>query len=276
MDYRRIIVFLDSGASSDARMDFAIDFATRRNAHVTAVYVAHRPPVPYPAEAGFGSPFAELDRHRDARRTQLEHRFVDAMVRAGLSFDWQSLRPAEAHAAPVLARPFDLAIVGQPDPGDLEFTFARGFPESVVIDSGRPVLMTPHTRTNSASIRRIMVAWNDSREAALAIAGALPLLRGAEIVRVVTVDPDPDSGKRTSLMQASIASWLSRHGVKTEVVQSGPIKELGEWLLTMAHFLQSDLIVAGTYGHSRLREFVLGGVSRTLFRSAPVPVLMSH
>jgi nucleotide-binding universal stress UspA family protein len=277
MDYKSIIVFLDNSERSNARMGFAIEFARRCNAHLRGTHLAYVPPYP-PAPAAYvavrGSGF---DEYLERERSRVECRFIEAARRAGLSFDWTFVQGQVGFDAPVLARSFDLIIAGQVDRSDAEARLSSGVPESLVLGSGRPMLMLPFAGVLSPAMPRVLVAWNGARESARAVADALPLLAAAASVAIVTVAPALDNERPAMLPALDVAQWLSRHGVKAEVMQSGPIEiDVGEWLLSRAADFDAHLIVAGAYGHTRVRELVLGGVTRTLLESAPVPVLMSH
>ena len=170
----------------------------------------------------------------------------------------------------------DLVVVSQVDrEGDsgIEADFA----ERVVMESGRPVLVVPLYGAFSECGRRAMVAWNGRREAARAAFDAVPLLQACEAVRVTWLDPQDALDVPGSLPGAELATALSRHGidVTAEALPTAGIG-VGEALLSHASDLGADLLVMGAYGHSRTREYVFGGATRTIFDSMTVPVLMSH
>jgi nucleotide-binding universal stress UspA family protein len=275
MDYKSIVVFLDSSRRSDARMDFAVDLALRHGAHLSGVYVEFSTLFPAGPDPAAGMLLAKLDEYLAVERSRTERRFAEAARRAGLAYDWSFLRGPDARLAPVRARTCDLAIVGQTDPDDPESKFAAGFPETVVMGAGRPVLFAPYTGPLATDFRRVLVAWDGSREAARAVADALPLLVRATSVAVVSVEAMSDP--RETLPRLDVGGYLSRNGVKAEIqVIPGVEISVGEWLLSQAASVSADLMVTGAYGHARMREWILGGVTRTLLRSMPLPVLMSH
>jgi nucleotide-binding universal stress UspA family protein len=151
--------------------------------------------------------------------------------------------------------------------------FERGLP----LATGRPVLVVPYAFERRPAGRHVMIAWNASREAARAVNDALPLLRRASHVHVVALSPVRSATAHGEEPGADIALYLARHGVKVTVSRDdAPEVDTGNLLLSRAFDLSADLIVMGAWGHSRLREFVLGGVTRTLLESMTVPVLMSH
>ena len=142
------------------------------------------------------------------------------------------------------------------------------------VDSERPILVVPHIGVAQPPGRTIIVCWNGLREASRAATGALPLLKAAERVIVLTIDAEkgnePDAGQQAG-------EWLGRHGVKVTVQRdTAAATDVGNVILSRAADAAADLVVMGIYGHSRMREFVLGGASRTLLASMTVPLLIAH
>ncbi len=277
MDYKSIVVCLDSSARSTQRMNFAIDMAAQFDAHLTGLYLTHQIIYPVMPEAGFGPLIVQLEEELEASRKRAEHAFLDAARRAGIPFNWEAFRGHDFDLAAARARTADLVIVGQRDPDDSEAFNNEGFPELVVMGAGRPTLFLPYIGTRSEAFKRVLVAWNGSRESARALADALPLLTRADNVLVTTVESVAEERGPITVPGVDVASFLSRHGVKAEITRTAGIDiSAGEWLLSQAADLGIDLLVAGAYGHGRVREFVLGGVTRTLLHEMTVPVLMSH
>ena len=172
---------------------------------------------------------------------------------------------------------YDLVVLGQPNP-DVRAGGAFGLrPEEIVLGGGRPVLVIPYAGDFAEVGQRVLVAWNGSREAARTLHDAMFLLEGAEAVTVIEADP-PAAGAGPPIADAAaLAAMLTRRGIKAtaETTTAGDIG-VENLLLSRAADLSADLLVMGAYGHSRLREFVLGGVSRGIFRHMTVPVLMAH
>ena len=149
------------------------------------------------------------------------------------------------------------------------------FRERLILTAGRPVLILPEAGDLPCIGKRIIVAWNASREAAQAVKNAIPFLKLADEVFVVTVHPKADEHDNISTEQ--IVQYLFRHGVRVEVkVDRGVEIDVGNELLSRASDLSADLLVMGCYGHSRVREWVLGGTTHTILESMTIPVLMSH
>jgi nucleotide-binding universal stress UspA family protein len=277
MSYNSIVVFLDNTPRNTARMDFAIDLALRHRAHLTGLHVTHSPLYAFAPEAGLGLLIAKVAEYEEQERKAVEVRFREAARRASVSYDWDFLQGEDVPRAAIRARAYDLVIVGQNDPDNAEARIAEGFPDLVVMGAGRPVLFAPYGGPLRSDFRHALVAWNGSREAARALADALPLLVQAANVSGMAVEPRSDERGPELLPELDVAAYLSRNGVKAELQRIPAIDiSVGEWLLSSAAEIGADLTVAGAYGHARMREWVLGGVTRTLLRSMTVPVLMSH
>ena len=174
------------------------------------------------------------------------------------------------------ARYADLVIVGQADPDDVSMTPAD-LPEAVALATGRPMLVVPHIGVNTRPGQIVMLCWNASRESARAASDALPFLTRAQKVILLAVEPKPSAFGHGEEPGADAAAWLARHGVDVTVQRDvADDDDIGNVILSRAADYGVDLIVMGLYGHSRLREMVLGGASRTLLSSMTVPVLMGH
>ncbi|WP_254453648.1 universal stress protein [Siccirubricoccus sp. G192] len=195
--------------------------------------------------------------------------------------EWRLVEGMTAEQVTLHARCADLLVVGQEDP-DGGPPFAGPVLERALFSSGRPVLVVPHAGRFETVGRRVLLGWNASREAARAANDALPLMADAEVVTVLAVnfrrDQDGYGDAAESAEPGSdIALHFARHGLKAEVQHAvAPGLDAGDMLLNQAADLSADLLVVGAYGHSRFREMVLGGVTRTLLRQMTVPVLMSH
>jgi nucleotide-binding universal stress UspA family protein len=281
MSYKDLLVGLDSGASARERIEIAAALAERFAAHLVGLY-----PLPMPeAPRHFGyydpallNPFFEELRARardaaDKTREVFEH--IASLH--GVSAEWREI-PEGADADPAVhARYADLAILGQLDPDSGEPDMIRPRPEQVTLASGRPILVVPYAGNFPNLGRRVVIGWNASREAARAVNDAMPLLTAAEIVSILTIDPREGPRAHGELPGADISLHLARHGVKAEIERTVSADlPVGEALLSRAADLGADLLVMGAYGHSRARELLLGGATRSLLRSMTLPVLMSH
>jgi nucleotide-binding universal stress UspA family protein len=278
MSYKTILVHLNHAARTPALMGAGIQLAREHDAHIIGLYVfpAYRltPPVPLP----FGADVAAKIRttmKEDMERVRAA--FEQAKAGQSLSIEWRSITSERRDPESIVlehARAADLVIANQADP-DWTFTDILDFPEALAIDSGRPVYVVPNSARTVIPPKTICVAWNGKREAARALADSLPLLKTAKSVFVLTIaERDAEEG---ALPDTEIAAALARHGVKVEIA-SAPASgsSIGVEIQTRAMARNADLIVMGCYGHSRLREFALGGVTRHMLKDMTIPIMFSH
>jgi nucleotide-binding universal stress UspA family protein len=298
MAIRDILVCLDASEAGECRLRLAAGLAREHGAHLAAAYLLSelgmiRGQVYGPGAIGIGiiGPAASRigegsgdssnsDRMSDVSPPVLlaelvERRFREILQPDGTADDWHLFDRGEAAALIALAKTADLVIVGQhlPDaPAAAEF-----HPAEIVVACGRPLLMLPYAGSFSSVGKRVLVAWDGTREATRAVHDALPLIAAAEAVTVVSVAGRESDLEWNHPSLDRIVRHLERHGLavrREEDVQAGlPVCDL---LLSLASDIEADLIVAGAYHHSRFREAVLGGVSRELLDHMTVPVLMSH
>jgi len=203
-------------------------------------------------------------------------KFSEVANRTGISAEPLTISASLAGAGDQfarMARRFDLAIVGQAQPE--ASTLEEIIGETTLFDSGRPMIMVPYIQKAPLKLDNVMVCWDGSRPAARAISDAMPLLVKSGRVEVVIVTNE--RGKQDEIEGVDMGQHLARHGVKVDVhrISAGDI-DVADALLSHAADSGADFMVMGGYGHSRLREFVLGGVTHSIFRSMTVPALMSH
>ena len=172
-----------------------------------------------------------------------------------------------------IARRFDLAVVGQVEPETK--MVEENIIEAALFDSGGPVIIVPYIQQAPLRLDNIMVCWDGSRAAARAIRDAIPFLRRAGRIEVVIVTNE--RSKQDQIERADIGAHLAHHGLNVAIKRIPPGDvDVAAVLLSHAADEDIDFIVMGGYGHSRLREFVLGGVTRSMLRTMTAPVLMSH
>jgi nucleotide-binding universal stress UspA family protein len=278
MIIKDIVVNLSVAEGGSYAGDYAVSVAAALDAHVTGIAFAYDPIVPV-ASTGYIPPEVIETQQRDsedAAKAAMNH-FSAAADRAGVTAEPTMLAASFAGAGEQfgqIARRFDLAIVGQAEP-DKGGTVEELIAESVLFESGRPVVMVPYIQKAPLKLDRVMVCWDGSRQAARAIADAMPLLERAGLVEVVIVTNE--RGKKDEIPGADMGQHLARHGLKVDIkrISEGSI-DIADALLSHAADFSADFVVMGGYGHSRLREFVLGGVTRNILRSMTAPVLMSH
>ena len=285
MALKDILVQLDSGSRSQARLDLAIGLARTHGAHLVGLFVADLPNMDYYYGAGMpfaiASPEKALERIRGEAASAgaaVEALFLDRTRQAEVPSEWRFVEGRLADTLALHARYADLAVVAQPNPYDTaEDANRQAAVVTTLMSSGRPILAVPFAGDFSGFGEHALVAWNASREAARAVNDALPLLERTKKVTILAVNPRQGIGGHGDVPAADIALHLARHGVKAEAAHTiaNDIPD-GEALLSYAADIGADLIVAGGYGHSRARELVFGGVTRTLLREMTVPVFLSH
>ncbi|MCC6889733.1 MAG: universal stress protein [Hyphomicrobiales bacterium] len=272
-----IVVNLLLADGRDAATEFAVSAAAALDAHLTGIAFAYEPFVP--AADMFVVPADLIESQRLANEQAAGAavaRFEEAARRNAVSAQSRVIEASAAGASETfarVARRFDLSVVSQPRPdsqGSDEMLV-----EAAMFSSGRPVLIVPYIQQAPLTLERVMVCWDGSRTAARATADALPLLARARSTQVVTVT---DGSEQTSEVPGiDFAKHLARHGIVVELKRMvrGDM-DVADIILSHAADISADLIVMGGYGHSRLREFVLGGVTRRMLKSMVAPTLMSH
>ncbi|MGG5886359.1 universal stress protein [Falsiroseomonas sp. HC035] len=281
MGIRDFLVHLGTDKASSVRLDFAADLAERLSAHLVGLHVIDVPlPILAGAEFGGGAAVAEMIErmHRDAidAAAPVEARFRERLRLDTLSGAWRQVEGSLAGQMALHGRYSDLIVMGQTDPDDAE-TIGDSAIYAALFESGRPVLLLPRVGAPTRLGRHALIAWNARREAARAVHDALPLLALMEEVTVLTVMPRKDEDGHGEQPGADIAAHLARHGLRVTVRSvAGADVTVGDLLLNEAADLGANLLVMGGYGHSRLREFMLGGATRTILAQMTVPVLISH
>ncbi|MBS0520492.1 MAG: universal stress protein [Proteobacteria bacterium] len=278
MGYKTILVNCDASKTIDRQLDVATELAQRFGAHLVGLH-ARRPfeaPTYYDVGVPMGPLFEAYEQGANADQAMAKAAFDKAIKGKHLPAEWRVVDGYADDELAVSARYADLLVVGQtdrqnitPTPGDL--------PESVALATGRPVLVVPYIGAAKPPGKKVMLCWNASRESARAATDALPFLKGADEVIVMVVDPRVSADGHGAEPGADVATWLSRHGIKVTVQRDvAADADVGNVILSRAADHGVDLVIMGVYGHSRLRELVLGGASRTLLSSMTVPVMMSH
>ena len=272
-----LVVNLTVGDSRGDPGAFAVAVAAAFNAHVAAIAFAHDPIVPATLMGGVPADFIESQRaEAEAAASAAIARFEEAARRAGVSAESRMLAASIAEASDQfgrIARRFDLAVVGQAEPEKAcpEELLA----ESALFEGGRPVLLVPYIQEAEFKLGKVLVCWDGSRAAARATGDALPFLARAEDIEVLIVAGE--RGKTDEIPGADVGQHLARHGLKVDVKRIVATESnVANTILSYVADSGADLIVMGGYGHSRLREFILGGVTRSILEAMTVPTLMSH
>lgn len=280
MSLKDLLVLVDATPSSAHRIKVAFDLAIAFDAHVAALCLVVEPYVP--AVAGMHLPPQIVDEQRAralAESAALLQELAHQAAAAGVKLETRSELAQGDRLADVLARQcrhVDLAIVGQPDAerGDDN---DRILAEAAFMNSGRPAIVVPFIGARKMPPQKVAIAWDGSREAARAVNDALPLLLGAKEVAVLVVAPERLGGRVGATPGADIAAHLARHGVKVEVKTMPAARiSIGDAILAAIADESSDLLVMGGYGHSRLREMILGGTTEHLLRHMTIPIMLAH
>jgi len=283
MALKDILVHLDSDNRSSARLSIAAGLARRHAAHLIGLFVVDVPRAEYfyGSAMTFMGPEQLIDRFRqesaEAAR-KVEAQFQDLIRREGIEGEWRQVEDATGAAVSLHARYADITVLGQPNYHEFGDVAARdAVVTTALMSSGRPVLTIPYAGNFPVVGDRVLVAWNASREATRAVNDAMPLLEKASMVTILAVNPRGGIQGHGDVPAADIALHLARHGVRAEAAHT-VTEDIGDGdtLLSYAADIGADLIVAGGYGHSRAREIMFGGVTRSLLRAMTVPVLLSH
>jgi nucleotide-binding universal stress UspA family protein len=273
MSYVTIMVHAEADGELPAYLGIAADLAARFGSHLIGI-AARAPMSVFLAEDARRGNLAG-ERHLQDMTTLLDRqgeRFCAALERAPRPVEWRSVLDFPTEAVAREARAADLVIAGR-EQGARDPSLALA-PARLVLTAGRPVLLVPPGAT-ALQLRRIAIAWKDTREARRATRDALPLLREAESVLIVAVrDPgEPESPTGVE----DVERFLARHGVAATAAQSHRSEvTVTDTLLAVTEAENVDLLVAGAYGHSRLGEWMFGGVTRDLLRRSPTCCLFSH
>ncbi len=253
------------------RLGYAMALAEAHGARLICAYIPRRSEIPSYINAELPAEFVE---QRRASQRQLVDQRRDEVNSAasdrGVSAEFILVQGDPFVSTPAYARYADLVVGGQPDPDQPNNLDELAL--SMVFSSGRPVLFVPYAGRFTAPAEHVIVAWNATRESARAVHDAMPLLQRAKGVMIYEFNPRKDH-----MSGAEICAHLVRHGVKAKA-SHGVADDLkvGEALLSAAADFNADLMVMGCYGHSRLREMVLGGATRQILRSMTCPVLFAH
>jgi nucleotide-binding universal stress UspA family protein len=283
MSYKTVLVHADNSRTAETRLRLAADIAANQGAHlVGAACVGTARMIDGVESLAYASP--ELAGQFTALTAGLRTRAEEALESFGRiarnadvrSYETLLINDEAAAGLGLRARYADLAVISQFDPDSASSLITADFPETVVLNSGCPTLILPYAGNFKHVGARPLVAWDGGAAATRAVRDALPFLRKAKSVDVVVFNPHKSGGTHGQQAGDDIALFLSRHDVKVEVHRETTTFDIGNALLSKTADLGSDMVVMGCYGHSRFREILLGGVTRTVLQTMTVPVLMSR
>ncbi|MBZ0230297.1 MAG: universal stress protein [Bauldia sp.] len=264
MKFGDILVCIDASPTGRKRRDLAFALAGRSGARVIGYYVPHEgipPNDPRKSRQGEEADAAALDFDRCAQSNSLEGQWILGGKSRGVADIVDYSRCA------------DLVVVGLGPPDDPDSDPQGLDVEELVVECGRPVLGIPIVESSDTIGQRVLVAWDGSRACTRALHDAVPFLREAAAVKVVSIDSD----SFTAVSATSVVAHLRRLGITAEVDKSLDLRlPIGEEILSRIEREEMDLLVAGAFGRSRIWEHLFGGTSRLLLHQMMIPVLVSH
>jgi len=294
---RDIVVVLDDSAPSEIRLRLAVALAQQHGAHLTGLSALDLLKPTRPLVQPRGNPevdmqppsqllrlgavppvaYPEPDRQAAEKAERIEAAFRERLRFSGLRGDWRVASGNVSELVVGQTRHADLVILGQVDPDHLPPPGGQQLVEDVLMTAGRPILVIPYIGRFETLGSKILVGWNSSREAARAVNDAIPLLAKAATVTILEANPVGRKAATEDASSADITRHLACHGIRAEAARTVMASiSASDVLLSYASDISADLLVVGGYGHSRLRELTLGGVTRELLRHMTLPVLMSH
>ncbi len=274
MTFKTIVAIIQTPRDNERLLEAVIPLAGRLEAHVVGV---HAEALPMPMTTGMGIPDAEFittaSEVNRKRAAELEQHFVARLADASIPCEWQAVESFSgdsAIAARTAARTADLIVASE---ADTKETTNGADLDALLYETGRPVLLVPIAGMREGAFRKVMVAWNGTREAARAAFDALPFILEAEETSIVTVDADDE----LLASAARLGAALARHGANvsvSELKSSG--QPVADVIASQVDLSAAELLVMGAYGHSRIREFLFGGVTRSVLEAMPVATFMSR
>ena len=279
MQFKNILIHLDHSSGCQNRLEAAFDLARNFDAKITGLFVVADYIIPSYVEAQISvDVMTDVTEKALARARGTLEEYQKLAREAGVSME---ARVMEGQLIPILrehSKYSDLLLLGQDHPEDHD-NASYGLADSLLFEGGCACLVVPHSGKLKPLGKRVLLTWNASRESARALREAMPLLAGAETV--VMLSSEPDDGDTSIALghphADALARLLESHGI--EAISSGfsdPDRSTSDAIIGQAAEMNADTIVMGAYGHTRLREIILGGVTRDLLKQAPVPLLLAH
>ncbi len=277
--YRRITVHLDHGFDCTRRTALALGLAKRHKAELVGVYASSAPPQYYYGESVMMSRTLNIMKNLQAQnRGAVQNAFLEAAAAADVPAVVRAGESSPSATVALHGRASDLIIVSQQNRDDVEAAHENEFVEQTLLTAGRPVMVLPSSGDFPVVGERVLLCWDGSREAARALADAAPLLQGASHVVVLTMDEGAATRNVESIPFEDLASYCVAHGIPAPDHVRRDIKGVGvgSTILNAAADYSADLIVMGAYGHSKFREWAMGGATAAILKSMTVPIMFSH
>lgn len=277
--YRRITVHLDHGFDCTRRTALALGLAKRHKAELVGVYASSAPPQYYYGESVMMSRTLNIMKNLQAQnRGAVQNAFLEAATAADVPAVVRAGESSPSATVALHGRASDLIIVSQQNRDDVEAAHENEFVEQTLLTAGRPVMVLPSSGDFPVVGDRVLLCWDGSREAARALADAAPLLQGASHVVVLTMDEGAATRNVESIPFEDLATYCVAHGIPAPDHVRRDIKGVGvgSTILNAAADYSADLIVMGAYGHSKFREWAMGGATASILKSMTVPIMFSH
>ncbi len=283
MSYKTISTFLPSPERAMPLLDAMLPIVRANDAHHVGLHVIPKSVTVYSGYPGVDYQVSAEVIERQEKKFQKRASEAEAVFRrhselSKISAEWKCVQSVHGTLADDISDHTmcsDLLVIGLEVEQDSKSW--TELPASIAIQTGRPVLAIPNAAEIKPIGKRVMVAWNDSREAARAAFDAIPLILSADSVKVLAIEPEIDTGRETIASGEELALMLTRHAIKAETITvKNPKRSVGKEIVARVEDDECDLLVMGCYGHSRFRESLLGGATRRLLKRMPVPVLFSH
>jgi len=264
----------------DETLDAAIHIARQNDGHVIGYY-----PIPGPSIIVYATPGGDFPVDDSVKRLYEKHlpeakeKFEDRMRRSGIKYEWRQEERFEPRLTKAIlehGREADIIVMAHDGPGSKYASDEVSFIADVVLGAGRPVLVVPPANGKVFKADKIAIGWNASRESCRAAFDALPILEKASDVILAWVNPEKNPGKAGKLPGAELAAALARHDVSVTVKGVSNRNRTSKAIMNMVTEDDIDLLVIGAYGHSRLRQQILGGVTEHILKNLPCPVLLSN
>ncbi len=276
MAFKTILVHIDSTQRAGERIGIAIDMATSYDAHLIGMAATGLSGLSY-LKGEHAISLMDLLASLETNANEALSKFGDAARKKGARLFEQRLVDEDAGVAiSFQARYCDLVIIGQTDIEAMSPFVRSDFPAYAVLHCDRPVLIIPYVGKFDTIGKRIVIAWDASKEAARAVTAAVPLLQTAETVKIVIFNPSAERKEHEKEPGSEIMQYLARFGIKVDVSVQVTNLDTGNSLLSYLADCSADLLVMGAYAHSRYREIFLGGMTKTILKNMTIPVLLSH
>ncbi|MEN4923120.1 universal stress protein [Achromobacter spanius] len=277
--YRRISVHLDHGFDCKRRTELALGLARRHKAELVGIYASSAPPQYYYGESVMMSRSLNVMKEIQAQnRGAVQNAFLEAAAAADVPAVVRAGESSPSATVALHGRASDMIIVSQYNRDDIEAAHETEFVEQTLLSAGRPVLVLPSSGSFPVVGERVMLCWDGSREAARALADAAPLLRAASHLVVLTMDEGAATRNVEAIPFEDLVTYCVAQGMPAPDHVRRDIKGVGvgSTILNAAADHSADLIVMGAYGHSKFREWAMGGATASILKSMTVPIMFSH